>query len=792
MHLLLGAARRLPRGRRELSAGFGGDDDVRPSIGRIGSPTTRPRACRSSTRPRPDSGPDGETRRARAATDGCRPRRGASTEYERARSPCWARAALPAASESAFARASRKLRSSVKADSRSAAESRRWRPRTSPWRDASNDAMDESQSLTFSTVLVFNGRRHEGVPHVSTLPRRQGSHRHRIGRGLGLAYAPELARQGAAVVVNDVDAQTAAEAVASIEADGGTRRRGRRPGRVHRDREAARAAAVENFGRLDILVTNAGVLRDTVLWKMSDDDFDTVINVHLRGTFTCVREAVDLHARERDRRPHHLHRLADRSARQLRPDQLRRRQGRDRRHGAHLGAGAQARRHHRQRRHPGGRDRHDRDRAVLRRGRRGRRARRGHAGLLPPRPRLRHVRRRRRARSPTSPRMPRPASPVRRSASAATGFSCGSHPEAVVTAYREGGWAYEALVADFAAVFGDKLQTRRRGVPAAARGPAAPGARRRSSQASADMATHATNPRSTPRRDRRDRHARPHRGRRPRPRVAAADLVEAARQVLQRRRTATRPGQRSPTYYRERQDGRGRLHRRRRRRSSAHPALSSAEIAEGAARNNDVLIPFGIGRPAPGADAVDPRAERLVERPRRPRVQVPPDRAGLRPVRRAASTRSTKRCRSWACRPLFHTGQTGIGAGLPGGYGLKLGLSNPILLDPVAADFPDLQIIMAHPSVPWQDEALSVATHKHNMWIDLSGWIPEVLPGVAGARRQLGPARQGPVRHPTSRCSPRDRWIGDVAQTCRSSPRSCPGSSRTTPPDCSGWAADMP
>jgi NAD(P)-dependent dehydrogenase (short-subunit alcohol dehydrogenase family) len=51
------------------------------------------------------------------------------------------------------------------------------------------------------------------------------------------------------------------------------------------------AGAVEAYGRLDILVTNAGVLRDTVLWKMSDDDFDTVINVHLRGTFTCVREA---------------------------------------------------------------------------------------------------------------------------------------------------------------------------------------------------------------------------------------------------------------------------------------------------------------------------------------------------------------------------------------------------------------------------------------------------------------------------------------------------------------------
>jgi NAD(P)-dependent dehydrogenase (short-subunit alcohol dehydrogenase family) len=112
------------------------------------------------------------------------------------------------------------------------------------------------------------------------------------GRGLGLAYAAELARQGASVVVNDVDEETAASAVASIEAEGGTVVAV--VGAVGSS-ETAKAlvdAAVENFGRLDILVTNAGVLRDTVLWKMSDDDFDTVIGVHLRGTFTCVREAV--------------------------------------------------------------------------------------------------------------------------------------------------------------------------------------------------------------------------------------------------------------------------------------------------------------------------------------------------------------------------------------------------------------------------------------------------------------------------------------------------------------------
>ena len=111
------------------------------------------------------------------------------------------------------------------------------------------------------------------------------------GRGLGLAYAQELARQGAAVVINDVDEATAAEAVATIEAEGGRAVAVALPVGPTETAKQLVQTAVDTFGRLDILVTNAGVLRDTVLWKMSDDDFDTVINVHLRGTFTCVREA---------------------------------------------------------------------------------------------------------------------------------------------------------------------------------------------------------------------------------------------------------------------------------------------------------------------------------------------------------------------------------------------------------------------------------------------------------------------------------------------------------------------
>ena len=89
---------------------------------------------------------------------------------------------------------------------------------------------------------------------------------------------------------------------------------------------------------------------------------------------------------------------------------------------------------------------------------------------------------------------------------------------------------------------------------------------------------------------------------------------------------------------------------------------------------------------------------------------------------------------------IFHTGTTGLGAGVPGGGGIKLGFSRPIFLDDVAADFPSLQIIGAHPSWPWQDEMLAVAQHKTNVWIDLSGWSP----------RRWSPALLEAVRGPLS------------------------------------------
>jgi len=111
------------------------------------------------------------------------------------------------------------------------------------------------------------------------------------GRGLGLAYATELARRGAAVVVNDVDAGVAEEAVATIAAEGGNAVAEVVPVGTSEAAQKLVDRAVGEFGRLDVLVNNAGILRDATLWKMTDEDFDAVISTHLRGTFTCTRAA---------------------------------------------------------------------------------------------------------------------------------------------------------------------------------------------------------------------------------------------------------------------------------------------------------------------------------------------------------------------------------------------------------------------------------------------------------------------------------------------------------------------
>src|SRR4051794_27149729 len=144
--------------------------------------------------------------------------------------------------------------------------------------------------------------------------------------------------------------------------------------------------------------------------------------------------------------------------------------------------------------------------------------------------------------------------------------------------------------------------------------------------------------------------------------------------------------------------------------ATGQPALSNEEIADLAAEHPDVLIPFGSVDPARGVAGIR-LARRLVESHGVRGFKFHPSLQGFEPNDRSVYP-LYEELQSLGVPALFHTGQTGIGAGLPGGRGIKLRYSDPMLLDDVAADFPGLTIIMAHPSVPWQDAAISVATHK--------------------------------------------------------------------------------
>jgi uncharacterized protein len=156
--------------------------------------------------------------------------------------------------------------------------------------------------------------------------------------------------------------------------------------------------------------------------------------------------------------------------------------------------------------------------------------------------------------------------------------------------------------------------------------------------------------------------------------------------------------------------------------------ISNEEVAELAHKNSDVAIPFASINPHRGEEGVR-AAKRLIKDygvkgfKFHPTVQefFPNDRLAY-PLYEAIAEAKLP--------ALFHTGQTGVGAGTRGGGGIRLKYSNPLHLDDVAVDFPDMPIILAHPSFPWQEEALSVATHKPQVHIDLSGWSPKYFPPI--------------------------------------------------------------
>jgi hypothetical protein len=160
--------------------------------------------------------------------------------------------------------------------------------------------------------------------------------------------------------------------------------------------------------------------------------------------------------------------------------------------------------------------------------------------------------------------------------------------------------------------------------------------------------------------------------------------------------------------------------------ATGHPPVPSEEVAQACAAHPDVLVPFGSVDPWQGAAAVR-RARSLVERHGVRGFKFHPSLQAFHPNDRMAYP-LYEALQELDMIALFHSGQTGIGAGLRGGGGIRLAYANPIAIDDVAVDFPDLRIVIAHPSFPWQDEALAVATHKPNVHIDLSGWSPKYFP----------------------------------------------------------------
>jgi uncharacterized protein len=193
---------------------------------------------------------------------------------------------------------------------------------------------------------------------------------------------------------------------------------------------------------------------------------------------------------------------------------------------------------------------------------------------------------------------------------------------------------------------------------------------------------------------------------------------------------------------------------------SGRPPIPNEEIVDAARANPDVLIPFASVDPG-RSDAVE-RTRRLIDEHEvkgfkfHPNLQefFPNDRSAYPVYEVIAET---------GLPALFHTGHSGMGTGLPGGGGLRLKYSNPLCLDDVAADFPELPIVLAHPSFPWQDEAISVCLHKENVWIDLSGWSPTYFPPqlVQYANTQL---REKVLFGSDFPLITPDRWLADFDQ----------------------------
>ncbi|CAB3797629.1 amidohydrolase family protein [Paraburkholderia caffeinilytica] len=210
-------------------------------------------------------------------------------------------------------------------------------------------------------------------------------------------------------------------------------------------------------------------------------------------------------------------------------------------------------------------------------------------------------------------------------------------------------------------------------------------------------------------------------------------------------------------YYRERKigfvmftvDAESQMGRRR---------IPNEEIAEFAANNRDIMIAFASIDPHKGKMGAR-EARRLIEECGVRGFKFHPTVQGFYANDRMAYP-LYEVIAEYGLPAIFHSGHSGIGSGMPGGGGLRLKYSEPIHLDDVAADFPDMKVVIAHPSWPWQDEALSICLHKPNVYIDLSGWSPKYFPpqlvqyANSLLKERMLFASDFPLIHP-------DRWLDD-------------------------------
>jgi hypothetical protein len=154
--------------------------------------------------------------------------------------------------------------------------------------------------------------------------------------------------------------------------------------------------------------------------------------------------------------------------------------------------------------------------------------------------------------------------------------------------------------------------------------------------------------------------------------------------------------------------------------------IPNEEIADAAQKNGDIMIAFASIDPHKGKMGAR-EARRLIEEHGVKGFKFHPTVQGFLPADRMAWP-IYEVIAEHKLPAIFHSGHSGIGSGMRCGGGLRLQNSNPMLLEDVAIAFPDIEIVVAHPSWPWQDEAISLAMHKPNIWIDLSGWSPKYFP----------------------------------------------------------------